>query len=92
MPLNYPFEFEPFGRAFAEPADAPVAVRLGYALRESAKYRPIDWPECCMLPTVGPVASNGASYFTSGSGIAYDEKPVHTCHLFIQINLRETGN
>ena len=67
--FNYPFEFDPFGRAFAEHAEASVAVRLGYALRESAKYRLVEWPECCMLPTVGPVASNGASFFTSGSGI-----------------------
>ena len=72
--IIYPFEFEPFGRAFTEHAEASVAVRLGYALLESAKYRPINWPECCMLPTVGPVATNGASFFTSGSGIAYDEK------------------
>ncbi|MBP5299922.1 MAG: hypothetical protein J6Y80_00825, partial [Victivallales bacterium] len=71
---KYPFDFEPFGRAFAEHCGEPQAVRLAHALRESAKYRPIEWPEGFMLPTVGPVPSNGASFFTSGSGIAYDEK------------------
>ena len=71
--MKYPFDFEPFGRAFAESAGRSVAERLGAALLESAKYRPIDWPELFLLPTVGPVPANGASFYTSGSGISYDE-------------------
>ena len=94
--MKYPFDFEPFGRAFAESAGRSVAERLGAALLESAKYRPIDWPEQFLLPTVGPVPANGASFYTSGSGISYDEalyaqlKAAHPEHQAALEEIRQT--
>jgi len=68
---KYPFEADPFGRAFMEHLDASMAERIAYGLKESAKYRPVDFPESFMLPTIGAMPVNGASYYLSNSGIVY---------------------
>lgn len=68
---KYPFEEDPFGRAFMEHIDSTMSERIAYGLKESAKYRPIEFPQNVMLPTIGAMPTNGASYYLSSSGIVY---------------------
>ena len=66
---KYPFELEPFSRAFLENRNKTMEERIALGMREAAKYLPISFPENCMLPTVGVRPVNGAVGYIFGGGI-----------------------
>lgn len=58
---KYRFDAEPFSRAFLENKKKTMEERMALAMYEAAGFLPIDFPENCMLPTVG-IDENGELY------------------------------
>lgn len=69
---KYCFEAEPFSRAFLENRDKTMNERVACGMYEAAKYLPIEFPENCMLPTVGTLAKDAAVGYAFGLGIFYN--------------------
>ena len=60
---KYLFDADPFARAFLENRSKSMQERVALGILEAAHWLPIEFPENCMLPTVGNMAVNGASGF-----------------------------
>lgn len=68
---KYPFKAEPFSRAFLENREKTIEERIALGMLEAAKFLPIEFPENCMLPTIGNIPEDAAVGYTYGTGIFY---------------------
>ncbi len=69
---KYIFDAEPFSRAFLENKKKTMEERIALAMFSAASWLPIEFPENCMLPTVGCLPENGAVGFSYSGDIIID--------------------
>ncbi len=72
MPKTYTVPALPFSRAFLENKEKSMSLRFGLAMKAAAETRPIDFPENCMLPTVGGLPENDLAGSVYGNALFVD--------------------
>lgn len=69
---KYNFEEEAYLRAYCENIDRTVIERIGLAMRENAKYRPVEFWDKCLLPMISDCREEDSAWSTFSDPFDFD--------------------